>query len=382
MISLANGGASILAPIRRGGGRDSISETNWDGVFRVYNCLCFLMLIVVSITFTINTLVGYISLREICSKVSIDDAQVIWVAFFIIRFGEFILNLGAAPQVALRGLNHVALMNRWGVIFQLLSVLGGYVTLLTGGGIIHLAIVMQGIALLGVVRNYWLTYIVNEGRLWENWKLSWDQQIFLWAREPLWKGFVSEISKTGVLQLTGIIFTFYASTAGLASYLFSLSIARTIQNFAMAPFSSQMPRFSKMMAQQKFNDLTKVFRQRVILCQIMLILGFGMIAIMGPYVLAFIGSNTELLPTMQWLVLGCIFLYERFNTYCLAMCAAGNNIQLYWSQAFVGLCSVALMFYLIPYLGVWGILLSLAVPSIFLMNIRPFYKMKKQLSPC
>ena len=382
MISLANGGATDLSPIkgRAQQANDAIRRPpNWDGIIRVYNCLFFLVGLTVLLIFTINTAVGYISLKNICDSLKDEQVKNIWLSFTLMRIGDLVANLASPPSIAIRGLNHVALVNRWTILFSLLSVVSGYIVLLNDGGIVALAAVMQAMIVLRCIRGFWLTKTVNEGRLWKSFRPHWDQEVFRWAREPLWKGFIGEFSKSGVLQLTGIIFSFYGSTAALASYLFSFSIARTIQNFAMAPFSSQTPKFSKMMAQQRYAELAELFKNRVAASQLILVLGFLGLAIVGPDLLSLIGSENSLLPTAQWLCLGVFFLYDRFNGYCFMLCASANNIKMYWDQAFVGFCTVVILFVAIPKLGVWGILIALAIPSILIMNQRPYLMYKQQI---
>ena len=384
MISMANGGAINLSPIKEKRNIVVSTEktTNWKGVLRVYNTITMLIVLIVVLIFVINSSIGYFTLREICRGITSEEAKIIWISFIIMRMGDFIGQAATPPAVALTGLNHVALVNRWTTIFQFISVIAGYIVLMMGVGMIGLTIVMQSVVVVGLFRNYWLTRIVNEGRLWKGWKPKWDKEVFAWAWQPLWKGFIAEFAKSGVLHMTGIIFAFYASTAGLASYLFSVGIARTIQSFSMAPFSSQMPRFAKMMAQNKLKELRMVFNKRVALAQFLLCCGFIAVSLVGPLLLTLIESENTFLPVLQWLSLGGLFLYERFNTYCLAICAAGNNIVLVWSQVLAGASAIGLMFFLIPHLEVWGILISLALPALVVMNIRPFYKMKSQLSSC
>lgn len=381
---MAFGGADNLKPIKKALQKQKAAQSsplppNWGRIHEVYNCLFILLSVTVFIVFLINSGIGYLSLREICEKATSDEAKIIWLSFCVMRLGDFFKNLSAPPAVTLRGIGYVALINRWAIIFQLLSVLGGYICLICGGGMLSLVIVMQSIVLLGVFRNYWLTKIVEEGRLWNHWKPKWSSEIFHWAKEPLWKGFVTELSKNGVFQVTGIILAFHATTANLASYLFSFNIARSIQSFAMSPFSSQLPRFAKLLAQTKYIEIKDAFRKRVLISQSLLAAGFIGIAVTGPFLLDLIGSQNKILPIWQWFALGGVMLYERYNTYCLAICASGNNMVLISSQILAGMISLALLFYLIPLYGVWGILFSLFLPTIIIMNIRPYYQFKKQL---
>ncbi|MGJ8660580.1 MAG: hypothetical protein ACSHXL_00945 [Bacteroidota bacterium] len=377
---MAYGGAVNLAPIKSIVGLSQPSkEPNWNGIIRVYNCLTFLLISIVLVIFTINTIIGYISLKEICSKIANVEARGIWYSFIVMRLGDFINNASAAPNVAMRGLNHVALMNRWSVIFQIASVIGGYITLILGGSMLSLVIVMQSLALLGVIRSYYLSSIVNEGILWRSWKPRWDKEIFLWAKEPLWKGFIAEFSKNGVLQISAIIFTFYSSTAGIASYLFSLNIARSIQHISMSPFTSQLPRFTKLLAGGFKGKLVSEFKIRVIIAQLLLVLGFITIAIIGPLLIEIIGSENKLITMFQWFALGGIFLYERFNTYFLAICASGNNMLLIFNQLTAGIFVIILTFLLVPRYGVEGILLAMFLPVLVITNIKPYLAFHKFL---
>ena len=84
------------------------------------------------------------------------DAQSIWLSFLAFQVFIFIRLLFDRYAIALRGMNYIAVVQRWDILTGLLSVLGGFLVLYFGLGMITLVIVMQGVVCLVVIRNAFL----------------------------------------------------------------------------------------------------------------------------------------------------------------------------------------------------------------------------------
>lgn len=365
MISMARGGASDLSPIKKAvGGGDS--SPNWEAIIRVFRCMGLLQLLVVFVSVSFASLIGYFTLSNLLT--GDPDAQAVWTAFWLMQGSSLLYGCFGHYPITLRGLGHVALVNRWATISALLSVLGGCAILSLNGGIVGLVITMQVLGGLVLFCNWWLIRSVDNGALHHAGRPLWNGQIWKWAWGPLWKGFLAQLSTQGLMQISALIFSIYATTAGLASFLFSLSLMRTLQQFAMTPFSSQQPRFTRLMSSGRLDELRNVMSQRIAISQGLLLLGVLGIGIVGPTLLTLMGSNIQLLGLWAWLALGGVFLYERFNTFNLAVSAVGNNMLMYWHLLASGACTLLMLWFVTPLWGVWGIIAALAVPSAIIMN--------------
>lgn len=377
MISMAHGGATDLSPVKKAVEREGKREPNWEGIYRVFRCLSLLQAIVVLFTTAITTVIGYWTLRNIVSGQP--EASIVYRSFAILMMTSFFNGAFGYLAVTIRGLGNMALVSRWNIVSSLVSVVAGASVLALGGGMLILVIVMQVTVMLVLLRNFWLISRVNGGRLKGHFLPKWDQQVWSWAWQPLWKGAITQFANHGVLQLSSLILSFYAATAQLSAFLLSVSLLSTAKQLAMTPFFSQQPRFSRLMSAGKLGELRSLASRRILICQVILLLFVLGGGVVGPVLLSMIGAKATLLEFPLWCMLGFYFFYERFNTYNLAVCAAGNSIQLYWRQAFTGGVCLVLLWFLIPSMGALGAIISLLVPSLLLMNFSAAKLAAKQL---
>ena len=370
MVSMALGGKSDLSPIKKIESRVEPVEENWEGIIKVYRCLATLNIGVVVASVSVSSLIGYFTLNNVISA-NESGAGDIWITFIFIMGSQLALGGFQFFANTLRGLNHVALLNRWQVVFNIFSVIGGVIVLSLNGGMLQLAMVMQGVLFLGVIRNAVLIRLVNQQKLRGQLKPHWDSEVWQWAKIPLWKGFIGQFSTQGISHMSALILATYSSTANLNAFLISLTVLRALQQFSMVPFISQMPYFTLLLSEGKQHKLKKLTNQRLVMAQAIFVIGVLTIGIFGPMMLDLIGSSATMLPTLPWLVLSLVFLHERFNTYNLAICGLGNHIAMYWQQALAGGLSLLLMWFTIPQFGSWGVILSLAFPPILVLKLTP-----------
>ena len=303
----------------------------------------------------------------------------IWFAFLLMQLGTLVKFIFQRYPIALRGMNYVALINRWQILFGIISVFAGGLTLWFGGGIVELVVAMQSVAVVGILRFWYLLRIVEEGRVLSFSQYSFDREVFRWAWEPTWKGFVGQFGQLGAVQLSAIIYTGFGSKGDIAAYLFSIKMMQTIVEMAMAPFGSVQPKMSRMRAAgdvHRLRDL--VYRRGVITLGLMALMVLGG-AILFPWGLEFLNSSMQFIPVPAWLLLGGLTIFARFNTICCAVAAIGNEMIYYWQQAIAALIGAAALYYFQDIYGVYTPILAAILPGLILMNIGPFRKAAKIL---
>ncbi len=378
MFAFARGGATDLSPIENA---KAPAETNgeipWPLISRLYGTLGTLQTATSLLSVLVASIIGFFALGNLVG--SFDPENPVWIAFFLMQSSSLLGFIFNRYLVTLRGFNKIALSNRWNVLFTLLSVLAGFTTLTLGGNIVALVVAMQTLTVLGLLRNRLLLSHVLGDKFHTFPSGGLDRQILGWSWPPLWKGFVAQFSATATIQLSGVILTSVASPAVVASYLFSLRMIQVITQFSQAPFSSQQPRFSKLMAEGNYAKLRPSVETRILYSQALMLLGAVAFGILAPYGLEFIGSNIILLPSHLWFALATILLHNQFNFLSSSVCYAGNNIVLFWRFAISGFASLALLFALAPTLGITGILIAIAAPMLLVMNWQPAKKASAQI---
>jgi O-antigen/teichoic acid export membrane protein len=300
-----------------------------------------------------------------------ESKGVIWMAFGLMQCSSLLVFIFQRYQVALTGMNYVALNNRWGIIFSLLSVAFGSLTLWMGGGIIALVLVMQFLAVAGVLRNRFLLRAVEGGRVLRFKQYGFDREVFGWAWAPTWKGFVGQFGMNGSAQLTAIIYTAYGSKMEIASLLFALRILQTITQIAQAPFSSVQPLMARLMAAGDIKALGKIVRQRMAYTLVLTAAGVLTAAVALPILLELIGSKIDFIPSVAWLLLGGLSLIVRFDVLCCAVSAIGNQMVFYWGMAAAAAISAGALLLLGNAWGVYTSIITSTIPLLLILNLRP-----------
>jgi hypothetical protein len=366
MIALAVGGAKDLRPIKPGEAPRGNDIPNWTTIQKLYETIGGLNLAVSSLGIFVTLGLGAVSFRKILE--GYDKSHEIWIAFGIFLLGDFLAQVFRKYAISLRGLNQVALTNRWGALFSILSSLAGAASLLAGVSIIGLSVIVQSFNLLSIfrLRFFLFKWVEPRFRAFRPYALHKDILLFLFT--PLWRALVQSYAMKGGLKIGIIIYTQFATAADLASMLLLIRLLDTVKTFAVAPIGSHVPKFSRLLAEGKIGQLTKSVLRAMKQAQWVLVLGFFGIAFIAPLCLSFIQSNTRL-PDPR--VIG--FLLISFHlmsiiTYSLLLTVLGNNYILI--KQMLAACIITLVSapFLISHYGPYGFIFGSFWPFVMLLN--------------
>lgn len=379
MISFAMGGAENLSPVKSASAKNTSDQCapNWDSLERAYATVSTLQLAVTLVSTALAIAMGWFALTPMLQ--GYEAAADVWIAFSVIQATFCIAKIFGRYSIALWGMNYVALSNRWDTLINIASMLAGLLTIALGGGIASVAVAMQSLILAGVLRNYLLIFSVEDGRVARFRQYGFNRDIFLAAWPPLWKGFIGQFSNSGVIQLSGVIFARYGDLATVATYLFSLRIMQMLVHFTDAPLSSQQPKMSRMLASGDQEKLAALFYKRMPMALGLLALGVITLGVVGDPLLRVIGANISFMNRDLWFVFGGLILVQKaLQLHCM-FCACGNHVIYYWRIAISGLFSLVLLLLTIRSFGVLGIVLSMTVPYIMILNYGPLRETGKLL---
>jgi hypothetical protein len=369
MIAIALGGASDLSPIMRPGEKRGDGSPNWPMIYRLYGTLGTIQAVFSFLLTAVAFIIGQLSLRHLLQDYS--DSGMIWATFYVFTISSFFIFNFSKFTVALEGLNKVALTNRLNMIFDLLSLLAGMIALTMGGSILTLALVMQAFVILGGLRGWLLLRIVDGGVMRGAAGYGMDRQVLVWAWPPAWKGLITQFASYGVVQMSGIMLANNANATMVGSYLFALRIYSMIQQFATAPFMSQVPIFSRLLSEGRLVDLRERMLRRI---RTGLLL-FGSIAlaaaVLATPILSLIKSRTPFIPTDSWLLLCFFALAQVINQQAPAIAGLGNNILFYREQSVAAIVTVLLLAFCARFASMNEIIAMSFLPYLVILGLRP-----------
>jgi len=374
MFAFAMGGASNLAPIKGRRETENEGRPNWRAFERAYGTIGTINLSVAWINVLVAVGLGLFALNNILE--GYDSGERIWLAFGLMQLSSLVGFIFQHYAFALQGMNYVALNNRWAIIFSLVSVVGGGLTLLLGGGIIDLVLVMQGMMFLRILRNWFLLRHVQGGRVARMRAMGFDREVFGWAWEPIWKGFMGQLGEKGKLQIVAILYTAYGGKSDVAGFLFSLRMMETLSQVSQAPFTAMQPLMARLRSEGNAVRFKKIVVQRIALSAALLVVG---IAALGEvFVLATkqFNLNIEFVSFDAWALLGFFMLISRINTHLRSVNATGNQVLYHWELAISALLSGLLMLWLGDQWSYYGPILIAFVPEMCLLNVRPLISAK------
>ncbi|GHC06839.1 hypothetical protein [Cerasicoccus arenae] len=372
MLAFAMGGATSLAPIEGKRVQKNDGTANWPLFERAFGVIGVMTLVVSLVNVLVAYLMAWFGLGNILQGAS--DSHGLWIAFGILQATSFFQFTFLNYQIALQGMNHVAIVNRWSVVWGIFSTIAGSIAVYAGGGIIALVIVMQLTALIGTFWNRQMLHLVEGGRARFFRIFRFDQEVFHWSWGPTWKGLLGQFGMVGSVQLSGVLYSAYASKGELASYLFALRMIQTLTQMAQAPFIAVQPLMSRLRSMNDIEALRNIVLKRGGLSLLLLLLGIIAFGVVLSPILELIGSNMQFISRPAWFLLGLLVLVVRFDVFCTLVCAVGNEMVFYWDVAVAALVGLACLFIIQNQLGYYGPILASLLPNILILNWRPYRK--------
>jgi|GEM_PF-1402957 len=369
MVSVAFGGAKDLGVISSDRRPVTSGVPNWPLVERLYGSMGGIHLVNSLLGGVIALLLGWFSLSAVIQDYA--NAAAIWTAFFIFLLGQLLVQVFARYTDTLRGLNQVALTNRWEALFGLFSAVAGGLTLWLGGGIIHLAVVMQSFLLIGVLRQWALLMYVVEPRFKAVpvWRI--DRQIMSWIWEPLWRSFIRVVANRGSSKVAAVVLARHADPSVLTSMLLSLRLLETVEDIAVTPMTSHVPLFGRLLAQGEVGRFRSGVCRALRLSCFVQVAGIIAIAYCGYVGLNLIGSESKLLGQTLFLILAFAHLLASQIRQSLMVTVIGNNIIAVGRLSFSALLSALLAVVLIPASPILGFIISAYLPLVLILNLYP-----------
>jgi len=284
-----------------------------------------------------------------------------WSAWGMILVVSTVSIRGNIYSSYLQGINQIALLRRWESITSLGAIATSFLVLILGGGLLGLIIAHQSWQLLNILRNRWLSGVVEDGRFKSFSRVNKSQKVFDAVWPSAWRSGVGIFMTYGLVQASGILYAQVGTAASVASYLLALRLIQTVSMFSQAPFYSKLPLFARFFAEGKKEELVSLAKREMRLsywCYVAAFIGLGFVG--GP-ILRFIGSNADFPTSLLWSLLGLTFFVERYGAMHLQLYSITNHIIWHIANGIAGLIFIIVSLMLFKQIDVYAFPLGLLV---------------------
>lgn len=333
MVSLALGGGLSMGPRNTIEERAESQEPNWSAIVRISGFLGVAQVFISLLEFGLMLALTLYVLRGLLGEPGVGEEVVPGVVLML--FAQVFCGYFRKYRHLLLGLNQVAVLCRYDLLFEIAFVLGACAALWLHGGFLLLVVLTQATQLGKSLVYVWLYGRFDHGRLAHGPRLVWCPQILTWAWPSLWRGLVVELCSLGVIQLSMIYYGGLKSeAAAVASLLFSMRVVGILRQGSGAPLLSAQPRLTRIMQEGARERFIGEVMRRSALGMWLLATGVVLFAAAGPPLLSLIGSKFNLLPPSLLLLLGTLVLLNQINSFAINICGMGNR-QVLWPTSVV-----------------------------------------------
>jgi len=283
----------------------------------------------------------------------------VWIAWGVILVVSTVTLRGNIYSVYLQGINQIALLRRWEAITSIGAIVTSFLVLILGGGLLGLVLAHQGWQLFNILRNRWLSGVVEDGRFKNFARGRKNKKVFDSVWPSAWRSGVGHFMTYGLLQASGILYAQVGSASGVASYLLALRLIQTVSQFSQAPFYSKLPALARLFAEDKKDELVAFAKRGMSLSYWCYVAGFISLGLVGEPLLKLIGSNADFPTHLLWSLLGLAFFVERYGAMHLHLYSTTNHIIWHIANGITGVIYIVVSFMLFRLVDVYAFPLGL-----------------------
>ena len=365
MIALAYGGAKDLSPIKGTTEVRGTGQPEWGVLKRLFGTIGTMNAVFAALTIPVGVALAYFTLGGLVE--GYERSSDIKGAAFVMITGESIRQLFDKYETAVRGLNRMALANRWSAIFALISAAAGAVAIALNATLTQLAIVFQVVMLLGVSRFVLaLWHVEPTFRSFPLWAFDRSCLRFMWP--PYWRSLVQSFASRGAMRIGTIVLARHVPSEAVASALLAVRLFEINAQVAQAPVSSQMPAFARFLSIGEIAELRKRAMQAIQRSQFLIVAGLIGITCVLPAGLERLETNIVLpnAPVLMSIGVGAVLMGTIRHALIITM--AGNHVVASRRFAIAAVASIAASVILIPKFGVYGFSVAIFFPTIVIVN--------------
>jgi hypothetical protein len=327
-VAYVHGGATDLATGRRSDGQENTSLESEALLDRVCSTMRWVYTRLALGTTAILALGGTLALRHSVAEVA--SVREAWGAWSVILFGSFLTFRNLSYSTYLQGANRIPDLRRVEIAGSLISVVANAIALLSGGGLVWLALTSQACT---VAATEWNRAVARRRRPtgFGTDAPPWDWTIVRAVWPSTWRSGIGIMMSQGVVQLSAIGYAQLGSPAQVAALLFSLRILQILLSMCQAPFYSKIPHLARLYAEGRRDEQLRLASRGMALSYWVYAVGIVAIGLGLPPLLHRIGSHISFVDARLWFVIGLAYLVERFGAMHIQLYSLTNHII--WHRA-------------------------------------------------
>lgn len=288
-----------------------------------------------------------------------------WLAWGVVLLSFQVALWGNCYIAALQGMDRIAPLRRWEIVFGLAQLLSSLIVLALGAGLLELLATYQIWAVIAVVRSRWLLKRLHP-------ELSAvppnaQPEVLAAARSPAWRSIVGVLCSHGVIQLSGVYYSQILPAAQVASWLLALRLAMVVSQFSQAPLYTKLPWLAQAHAGGRRDEVVAAAARGMRLSHVVFALGALGAAWLAPPLLAAVHSQTDFVPAAVFAMLAVAFFAERLGAMHIQLYSLTNHVVWHVANGATAAIVVVVTLVLGPRLGL------MAFPLAMLLGTLGFY---------
>jgi hypothetical protein len=345
----------------------SSSGINKDLFGKLYSSTHIVFIVLGILSFLILAIFGTLSIKR--TILANPDPFMSWLSWSVIVLTFPFLVYGKKYRSILHGFNYIPMLNRWDTLFNGITAIFLVIAALSLKSILALIIINQGMLLLTIIRNrVLLFYVVKIVDVKEAKYSGIDRTILKDIWKPTWRTGVGIFASSGVVELTGIIYSNFGTIDSLASYLLGIKILSLLSNISKAPFYSRLPLFSKMRASGDIHALSVSSKKYIAISLHIFSLGIFVVGLSIPLIISFLSRDITFLDINMWTILGFIWLLERHHAMHAQVYSTTNHIPFYIPILISGTVYLAISFTFVESFGIWAFIFAHGISNVMINN--------------
>lgn len=252
------------------------------------------------------------------------DGTEAWMAWGIVVVSFGFALWGGCFSATLQGMDNIAELRRWEMLFGLAQVATSVVVLVSGGGLLALLAASQTWVVIGVARNFALLRR-RHPRL-SGAATGATPAVMTAAAGPAWRSLVGVLCSMGLIQMSAVYYGQVLPAGELAAYLLGLRLITMVSQFSQAPFYTKIPGMANAYGAGQTSVVLQSARVGMQRAHWAFVIGALSAAVAAPWVLTLVQSRTVFMPGPVFAVLAFAFWLERLGAMHIQLYSLTNHV--------------------------------------------------------
>ena len=373
LLAYGRGGRSVdeLGDLQTVERKEGKAKTDWQTIDQLIGAMQFTYSRLTLLALVFAGGLGPLLLMHPIRQVSHPERA--WVAFAVLAVTSVQIIYRRVYDNYLKGMNHVALVNRSTTIIGGLGVVSGILVILLGGRLLALTCSLQFWGLVGAARNRWLAFRVDGGYRATSPSVRSSPAVLSLVRSLAWRSGVGSTVLSTFSQSFNFVIAQFLDPVSIVGYLFASKMLATLRQFALTGFYPKIPMLATLRAAGRVDQQVRQTKRNMIITHWSFVIPVVALAITGPTLFRLVGSKIAFPALSLWVLLALKEQLLRISLMHLHVFQLTNRIIAHKVMWVLGLGQAIACYGLFPWLGVYafpiGAILGTILPMIWLCRL-------------